>query len=304
MFKKALFALSVLLIQALNAYQYDLAIVAISKNDENYLKEWIEFHKLVGVQHFYIFCHGDWENYQKILQSYIDSNEVDLLSTDSFSNLGNADEAAVFNTIQCESYTNLIVEVRTKVKWLAVIDTDEFLFSPLVDNLNDYLATLDNDLPIGALAVNWQMFGTSHVQTIPNNCTLIETLTYCITKNDKANQHIKSIIRPERVVKFENPHYPICFPGFNLVNTNLEPFAGPFSPSVLIDHLRLNHYWTRDMDFFQKYKVPRRLNWFNSKGFIEILDLRLNESSDDAILRFVPALRKSLNLGNEEKMND
>ena len=34
---------------------YDLSVCAIFKDEASYLKEWIEYHKLVGVQHFYLY---------------------------------------------------------------------------------------------------------------------------------------------------------------------------------------------------------------------------------------------------------
>ena len=35
--------------------KYNVAICAIFKNEEPYIKEWIEFHKIVGVDHFYLY---------------------------------------------------------------------------------------------------------------------------------------------------------------------------------------------------------------------------------------------------------
>ena len=59
-------------------YQYELSIGAIFQNEAPYLKEWIEFHKLVGVEHFYLFNNCSTDDYLAILQPYIESGEVDL----------------------------------------------------------------------------------------------------------------------------------------------------------------------------------------------------------------------------------
>ena len=54
-----------------NKYKYDLAVVAIMKNEGPYLKEWIEFHKLVGVQKFYLYDNESNDDSRKILEPYI-----------------------------------------------------------------------------------------------------------------------------------------------------------------------------------------------------------------------------------------
>ena len=37
---------------ALFGYDYEFAICTIFKNNASYLKEWIEFHRMMGVEHF------------------------------------------------------------------------------------------------------------------------------------------------------------------------------------------------------------------------------------------------------------
>ena len=36
-------------------FKYSVSIVAIAKNEGIYFKEWIEYHKLIGIEHFYIY---------------------------------------------------------------------------------------------------------------------------------------------------------------------------------------------------------------------------------------------------------
>ena len=37
-----------------NLFLYDLAVVAIFKDEARYLKEWLDYHLLAGVEHFYL----------------------------------------------------------------------------------------------------------------------------------------------------------------------------------------------------------------------------------------------------------
>lgn len=296
MVKIFLILIGLLITNVIQAYQYDLAICAISKDDEAYLKEWIEFHKVVGVQHFYIYCDGNLTSYSKILKNYIESGEVDLFSTISYQPVDGIISANVFNTIQCGVYSDLVAQVHSQVKWLAVIDTDEYLFPTSEDNLTKFLSKFEENSRIGGIGVNWHMFGTSWVTKIAPNKTLIESLTLCTPENCAVNSHIKVIVRPECISHFSNPHFPIYNPNYLQINTDEVPFEGPFSPYIQFNQLKINHYWSRDQDFFWNYKIPRQMSWYG--GLAHEKEEELNIDCNLDILRFVPALRQNLNLEN------
>ena len=44
-----------------------LSVVAIAKNEAPYIKEWIEYHKLVGVERFYFYDNGSTDNTREVL---------------------------------------------------------------------------------------------------------------------------------------------------------------------------------------------------------------------------------------------
>lgn len=52
-------------------------MVSISKNEAPYIKEWIEFHKLVGFTKFYFYDNESEDNTVDILKPYIDSGLVE-----------------------------------------------------------------------------------------------------------------------------------------------------------------------------------------------------------------------------------
>ena len=47
--------------------EYLLSICAIFKNEGHYLKEWIEFHKLQGVEHFFLYNNNSTDDYEQVL---------------------------------------------------------------------------------------------------------------------------------------------------------------------------------------------------------------------------------------------
>lgn len=270
--------------------QYDLAVCMIFKDEARYLKEWIEFHRLVGVEHFYLCSHNSTDNYREVLEPYIKKNIVELkeLIIDSDASV------QTFNGIQIGFYNECLLKAKNETKWLAVIDSDEFLFPVKKKSLMDVLKNYEG---FGGVAVNWQMFGTSHVEQVQPHELIIERLTCCASKDNPANLHVKSIVQPTYVSHFISPHFAIYVAGQCQVNTDKVPFEGPYSPYVQVNTLRINHYWSRDEFYFFHYKVPRQLQWWgrNDEGLKKTNDA-FNQTVDLSIQRFVPKLRKKMNL--------
>ena len=57
-------------------FLYDLAVVAIMKNEAPYVKEWLDYHLAAGVNHFYIYDNESPDNFKEVLQPYIDAGIV------------------------------------------------------------------------------------------------------------------------------------------------------------------------------------------------------------------------------------
>ena len=47
------------------AVPYELGIVAIFRNEAKNLREWIEYHRLAGVEHFWLYNHGSTDNWNE-----------------------------------------------------------------------------------------------------------------------------------------------------------------------------------------------------------------------------------------------
>ena len=60
--------------------RWDLSICAIFQDETPYLKEWLEFHLMAGVQHFYLYNNNSTDNYLQILLPYIKSGTVELMN--------------------------------------------------------------------------------------------------------------------------------------------------------------------------------------------------------------------------------
>ncbi|MBX7066445.1 MAG: glycosyltransferase family 92 protein [Parachlamydiales bacterium] len=228
----------------------ELALTAIFQNEAPYLKEWIDFHRLMGFEYFDLFDHMSTDSPETVLKPYIDQGIVRLTRWPLACN-----DVYEWTEVQCLAYERAIHWAKSK--WLAILDIDEFLF-PVEGTLLDALKPFE---AFGGICVNWQLYGTSNVAKIPDG-KLIETLNWKAPKLQVGNQHVKSIVRPERVKGFDNAHSAIYKDGFFQVNTKMERFEGCISPTVEIDLLRINHYTVRDEHYLLTQKIPRLEKWW------------------------------------------
>ena len=57
-------------------FTYNFAAVSFMKNTSAHVEEWLNYHLLAGVDHFYIYDNDSLDNLEKILQPYIDAGIV------------------------------------------------------------------------------------------------------------------------------------------------------------------------------------------------------------------------------------
>jgi hypothetical protein len=240
----------------LAAQKQELAICAIFQDDAKYLDEWIEFHESQGVQKFYLYNNLSTDNYNQVLTPYINRGLVKLIEWPyEQKNLSD------WNDIQCKAYMDCIVRIRSIAKWCAFIDTDEYLFCTDGSKLTNFLQDFKD---FGGVGANWMLYGTSNVYKVPEGKKMTDFLTYRAKDSHESHYHVKTIVQPKFVDCCINPHFFIYKNNKFTVTENKERFDGPFSPTVSVNLLRINHYWSRDGQFFREVKCPRQVKWNSS----------------------------------------
>jgi hypothetical protein len=261
-----------------------LSACAIFQNEAPYLKEWIEYHRLLGVEHFYLYNNSSQDNYNKVLKPYIKKKIVSLLQWPSPFGLD-------WTPFQVEAYNDCITKVKNITKWLAILDIDEFIVPITYDSLPDMLKDYEG---AGGLQIFWQFFGTSNVFETPKEKTLIETFVMKAPKNAGCNYNFKTICQPAVVSKFLVHGAEYRHPWFGLFPHGTR--GGAHQP-INVDIVRIQHYWTRDEKYFREKKIPRRERLEGkrySEERIQSIIQGFNQELDESALRFVPALRKKL----------
>lgn len=285
------FLFILLSLSSLNANEwgkkYDLSIVAIFKDEAPYFKEWIEYHQLVGVQHFYLYNNGSSDNFNESLEPYVANGLVTLVDWPDQDREGWDDKQYkwVYCT-QVTAYEDCIKGIgKEETTWLAMIDIDEFLVptekATMIEVLQDHDA-------YSSISILWQIYGTSNIYELPSDTLLIESLHMTGHPENGLNQRCpKMIIKPEHYIKFEWPPHHCSMRG---IKKNIQ-----VSKSVA----QINHYLNRTISFFFNQKVKSKEHMNNRKMTDEEIEQWLlvgNEIEDEAltIFRYVPELRKRM----------
>jgi len=269
---------------------YELSIGTIIQNEADYLKEWIEYHKLLGVQHFWIYNHLSTDHYLDVLEPYIRAGEVELIEW----------TVKKYPACQMTAFEDCIKLAASRSQWLALIDVDEFLVPHQHDSM---LAFLKEFSDYSQVLINWQIFGTSNIQSLPKESLLIEHLTYkfptqFVSNKWNGNQFVKSIVKPTHVsFPVISSHYLNLLPGCLTVNGSKKAVTPSTTVSEIdVEKIQLNHYWFRTLDFFYDVKIGRR-NGVGEKYPKETVDwlLEIGQAEQDfTIQKFIPKLKEEL----------
>jgi hypothetical protein len=264
-----------------------IAACMMFQNEARYLKEWLEYHKVIGITHFYLYNNASTDHFWEVLKPYVMNGQVELF--DVYQKTINVDE---HNNLQREVYNHAVNLSRPHHQWLAILDSDEFICIPNERNLEKFLESYHY---AAALIVNWVMYGSSGIEELSPSDLQIERFVYRAPANWEEHFSFKSIVRPNHVAQVDI-HMCECNPNMQ-VYANHERFSHhPTFTTPPIDQIRINHYWWRDESYFQKVKRPRRSGWLSGYGNKEVDTRRqiYNSVFDGSILPCVEETRKNM----------
>lgn len=221
--------------------KYNLSICAIVR-DELDLKEWLHFHRLVGVQHFYIYDNQSDPQVKDILKKEVSEGLVDVIYWP-----GNGD-------VQMPAYSHCLNTFKEQSDWIIVLDADEYIYGRTDDNIVNIFK--DYERPgIGGLVVNWVLVGSNGKTDRPEGL-VIENYTKMMPKDHPENRHIKTAFRKYASRPGPDPHHFLYQSGYDAVNENYEIVIGPFSKHSS-SRIIINHYVLKSLSDYKKNKLSR-----------------------------------------------
>lgn len=222
-------------------YEDELSFVAIAKNEGPYIREWIEFHKLVGVTKFYIYDNESTDGLKDILQDYIDNGEVVYKYQP-----GKGQQLIV--------YKEAVDNYKDKTKYMGFVDLDEFVIPVEKSTVTEAIdEIMQKDDKIAAVGVNWLVYGSSGLVDKPDGL-VTENYKYRAIDNFEANRHIKTICNPRKASQPLDPHSFSYSNGYYCVNEDGEKVPGAFNENCKYKKLRMNHYFCKSQSEYVKKK--------------------------------------------------
>lgn len=252
-----------------------LAIAAIVKNEMESLPEWLAFHLVVGASHFLIADNESDDGTHEWLTQLAELGWVTVISVSSQE-----------GPPQLSAYQQLLERCPDDVGLVAFIDADEFVL-PHADASSNPVAetrlTIPEDDPkpayplltwleerfaapeVSAVALNWACFGSNDAK-FREEGLVIERFTQRAKRNFGPNHHVKSVVRPRCVKRFDNPHLAVLKQGHYVdalgqpletrIDQNGKQRPG-LSQEVVWVGARINHYLVKSVEEFVLGKAKR-----------------------------------------------
>lgn len=276
-----------------DVFPHQLSITAILKNEANYVQEWIEFHKLVGVTKFYLFDNESEDDLEDKLKPYILEGTVEL-------------HKICGHGKQLEAYEEAIAMAKNETRWLAILDLDEFLL-PLG---NESVLDILNEKKRSAMLIGWMIYGSNGFVKRPKGLVLEN---YRKHATDELLANYKIIINPRKAIRVVNPHFVQVF-GATTDETGKRIWAYPYltEPQALPapkKRVRINHYYSKSLEEFQMksqrgFADNNRKVKINPRGMSDFKNHDQNVEEDDAVNVYLPKLRMAMKLRNNDQSDN
>ena len=258
-----------------------LAICAVFRNEQPYLREWVEWHLMQGVSKIYLYNNESTDDWLPELGHHIATGEVEVIDWPG-------------RPCQIQAYQHCLTRFAKHSLWLAFIDIDEFLWSPGGSTAVEALGAMSKTF--GAVAVNWMIFGGGG-QASYSPEPVIERFTWRLAADAEVNRHCKCIVNMRHTaIHGSTPHDFISEAG--TWHECGEQVLGPFSHKHCSQLLRINHYSTKSrQEWFDRMRLgkPDRGEaeqlynheaWWNERQAMDVYD--------DGLLRWLPELKRRI----------
>ncbi len=262
-------------------FDHEVAIVAIAKNEGLYIKEWIDFHRLVGISKIYLYDNESTDNTKSVIQPYIDCGLVDY---QLIKGVGR----------QLDAYNSAIAKHKNECRYMAFIDLDEYImpetpYEPIGKVADSVLSHKPNAVGI---SLNWCLYGNSGHKLRPQGL-ITESYIDRAKETNPMNHMVKTLCNPRMVHYYISPHYPQYKLGaISVDSSGLVQAKGWFCRDLTFKNLRLNHYYCKSEEDY-KIKTSRGLgDRAGSYDMSKYEQMNFNEVHDESMLIYNTDLKK------------
>lgn len=216
--------------------KYFLSVCTIIKDERN-LEEFILYHWIHGVEHFYIYDNESAIPIKDRLNFYLFKKICTIIYFPG-------------KPQQLNSYNHCLKNYGHETTWLYFTDGDEYILPKKHTSLRNFLIK-NNDAH--AIGINWVFFGTSFHEKKQSGF-VIDNYRYTCNAQD---QHIKTVCKPFFSIRFDTPHHVILKDASKYKDPLGNIISGPFNKIPgNSDIIQINHYYTRSIE--ESYEKQNR----------------------------------------------
>jgi hypothetical protein len=251
--------------------QTSIAICIMIKDDHDYIEEWLTHHRELGVDHFYFYDNESVPGYvsstEDITVTYWNEDQYfepiypiinpKYYNPDIFKSLNCSDIITTHwpnyperSSKQFKAYQHCLNNFGRKHKWIAFIDSDEFINVGNGLDLPTVLSLYDKP-HIGQLLMKWRMFSSSGHQTKQP----LQKQAYTDWFPD---YQVKTFVRPDRIVAIKSLHIMPTYPAFLSTTEDHELNLNVSKHTHSSEVIWVNHYWSRSRQDFEETKINRK----------------------------------------------
>lgn len=257
-----------------------IAICAIFKDEARDLMEWLAFHKMIGVDLFFLYDNGSSDGGSDLIRRSDFARNVTL--TEWAERPG-----------QLSAYSHFRVHYAADFTWAGFIDVDEFIM-PLAGGSIREILMRKLYQPFAQVLLQWLVFGPSEHDRRPDGL-ILENYTWRIAETAPTSRHIKALVKTDKMLGIDyTPHAAECSgPACNTRGEEVLPYA--IQRVECHDVMVVHHYFTKsrqDWDFKRRRGRGDSLEPYQDQMFADVVSQATVD--DRRALRFIPRLRTLL----------
>ena len=262
--------------------RYNLVFATNFKSENRYIQEWLEYHLLVGVDHFYLYDQDGCEEVREILEPYETSGVVTRHSWTHYDGT-RYDGPTRFYQINKNhlAFAHCAGNYRNNAGWMMKIDMDEFLYPPTgADSLLQYLRSLDRKHVKGIRIPRFNFGDNGHVSRPDGLVIEVYTHRESAPSNHKDMANCRYLGNNRFCHSAHSWYYRLLKPGKLIEETDA-------------NGIRINHYYTKSFEEYQSRQNVSRGRGRDKETFIA-RNKGCNDIEDTGMLRFTGCIKRNL----------
>jgi hypothetical protein len=209
--------------------------------DEKHIREWAAHHLLIGFDRIIIFDHKSKTPLTKVFENF--DKRVKIMNVSYL-------DTAVKTTLMSKAaeIANIL-----KMDWMIYLDADEFIILNKYKDIKHLLSVYNH---ADSLGVNWLLFGSNNLKKDPDGLILEN-----YTKSELyLNDHLKSFVRPLKIIRPGNPHFYLIkdtnrYFGINNANITTLHHSNIYNIEFYKSPVYIAHYINQSEETFTKRKI-------------------------------------------------